>query len=361
MFDSLNASWTSVLSFAAFALLAAGIVLLLKLDAGRVSSDLTDTLEKRKDKSLRSEIRKAKANGEMQSGPSGWAERFQDFLDEASAALTVTLPRKKEKKRTDSDETPKGGKGILAFLCALALFLGAGFAVAGLFIGNVFLVPVLAAFGFSLPFFWLRHALNAYRSRVTEELETGLSVLSASYVRSGDLLAAVKENLPYLRSPVKEPFAQFLFEASHVDADLEKAVSRLKDAFPHPVFKEWCDALAACDKDRAMSDLLLPCAAKLTDERLVNAELVTVTENAKKEYYVLLGLVFGSVPLLWLLNGDWLDALLHTLPGQLVTALSALTAFITYLLLGKAVRPVGYGKNKRDGSKRNRPKGGEPA
>ncbi len=359
MFESLNNSWISALSFAGFALLAAGIVLLLKLDAGRVSSDLKESLEKRKDRSLRSEIRKAKANGELPSGPTGWAGRFQDFLNEASAALTVSLPRKKKKGGPEGN--PKGGKGILAALCALALFLGVGCAVAGLFIGNIFLVPVLAAFGFSLPFFWVRHALNAYRGRVTEELETGLSVLSASYVRSGDLLAAVQENLPYLRSPVKEPFAQFLFEASHVDADMEKAIARLKTAFPHPVFKEWCDALAACDKDRAMSDLLLPCAAKLTDERLVNAELVTVTENAKKEYYVLLGLVFGTVPLLWLLNGDWLDALLHTVPGHLVTAFSALVAFVTYLLLGKAVRPVGYGKNKTGGLKKSRPKGGGSA
>lgn len=345
MREFVDGPWMQILSAVAFALSAAGIFLLFRPDLRQLSDGLAKRLSKKTDGSLRARVLACRPESGKPKGLRSRSERFGRFLDEASASVAVTLPGntvkgKKEKRK------PKNGNGTLAALCLPAIGLSAGCAVIGLWTGNLFLAPVLALFGFSVPFLWLRRSLHAYRARVAEELETGLSVLSASYVRSGDLLSAVKENLPYLRSPVREPFAAFLFEASSVDADMEKAIGRLKESFEHPVFREWCDTLAACDRDRTMSDLLLPTAAKLTDERLVNSELTVAIENAKKEYYVMLGLVFGSVPLLFLLNREWFDALLQTVPGRIVTAFAALVAFVTFCLLGSVSSPARYGRGK---------------
>ena len=176
------------------------------------------------------------------------------------------------------------------------------------------------------------------REKENAELETALSVLSSSYLRSGNILEAVKENLPSMHARVKDAFSLFLFEASHVDADLSKAVGKLKSAFPNPHFREWCDCLSACDEDRAMADLLLPAVAKMTDERLVDSERKTAVAEAKREYYVMLGLVFGNIPLLYVLNKDWFRTLTETQPGQIVLAVCVTAGLVTFLLLGRATR-----------------------
>ena len=302
-----------------FVLAAAGILLLLRLNAARVADDLTDA--------LRTKQLLRRRNVRAKTGKLPARERFLLFLESARDALA---------------SGNRNGKTVFAAVCAAAVGLAAAFGIAGVGLGNVFLSPVLAAFGFALPFLWLRRSMNAYRMREAEELETALSVLSSSYLRTGDILAAVRENLPGLRPPVKDAFGRFLFECSSVDADMQKAILHLRSSFPHPVFREWCDCLAACDRDRTMGDLLLPVVAKMADERLINSEMKTVTDAAKREYCVMLGLLFGNIPLLYFLNRDWLDILLYSVPGKIVLSVCCLTAFVTFLLLGKITSPVRY-------------------
>ena len=87
-----------------------------------------------------------------------------------------------------------------------------------------------------------------------------------------------------------------------------------------------------------MADMLLPAAAKMTNERLLKDELKTAVGEAKREYFVMLGLVFGNVPLLYLLNKDWFYALTDSVPGQIALALCVLAGLITFLLLGRFAR-----------------------
>ncbi|MBQ3934268.1 MAG: hypothetical protein II715_00475 [Clostridia bacterium] len=326
---------------AGFFLLAAGILFLLKLDPSSVSEDLMSWTAP--DGSLRGKVLRARAESGRKTGKgrTGAGEKFHAFLLKAQTALSSGR---------------RNGSQVFARVCFCAVAAAVICAFLAVRIGNVFLAFPLAAFGFALPFLWVRSSMNAYRDRENAELETALSVISSSYLRSGDMLSAVKENLPSMRPPVKDAFSLFVFECSMVDADMRKAANRLRNAFPDPYFREWCDAFAACDRDRAMADMLLPVAAKMTNERLLKDELKTAVGEAKREYFVMLGLVFGNVPLLYLLNKDWFYALTDSVPGQIALALCVLAGLITFLLLGRFARlPSPKGTDARPVSGKSAP------
>ena len=64
------------------------------------------------------------------------------------------------------------------------------------------MVPILGI-GFSLaPIWYLRSTAASYKKHLNEELETAISIITTSYLRTEDLIRAVKENLPYINEPV---------------------------------------------------------------------------------------------------------------------------------------------------------------
>lgn len=81
---------------------------------------------------------------------------------------------------------------------------------------------------------------------------------------------------------------------------------------------------------------------KLTDVRIVNNELKTLLGEVKKEYWMMVCLVVCNIPLLYVLNKDWYDALMFTLPGKIVLAICGVVILITAVLMMKYTRPVEY-------------------
>ena len=66
----------------------------------------------------------------------------------------------------------------------LSLILFAVGAVLALLIGNVYMVPILGI-GFSLiPIWYLRSTATSYKKHLNEELETAISIITTSYLRS---------------------------------------------------------------------------------------------------------------------------------------------------------------------------------
>ena len=55
--------------------------------------------------------------------------------------------------------------------------------------------------------------------------------------------------------------------------------------------------------------------AKLSDMRIVNAELEYMVMEPRKEFITMVVLVVGNIPLLYFLNKDWYHTLMHTVVG----------------------------------------------
>lgn len=109
----------------------------------------------------------------------------------------------------------------------LSLILFAVGAVLALLIGNVYMVPILGI-GFSLiPIWYLRSTAASYKKHLNEELETAISIITTSYLRTEDLIRSVKENLPYINEPVKANFEAFVYEAELINANITSAINSL--------------------------------------------------------------------------------------------------------------------------------------
>ena len=298
-----------------FAIFTVGVVLLLKLTPDQLTKDLSTFFNKKK--SLRDQSLTARG-------------------EKKTRKLVVEIGRIK----TALEETGKEKQFSVA--CAASVLLMIVGCVLALAIHNPFLIPVLAVTFAMVPFVYLKKALSIYERQVKEDLETALSIITTSYTRNDNIIIAVRENIGYLKPPIKGLFESFLAETESINPDIRVAISHLKEKISDTIFEEWCDTLIACQNDRTLKDTLMPVVSKLTDVRLVNNSLKTMLENARREYYTMVIMVVANIPILYCINKDWYNALMNTTVGKIVLAICALVIFVTYLRMGKVTKPVEY-------------------
>lgn len=251
-----------------------------------------------------------------------------------------TIYRKLMSIKSALESTGKG-KQFTIVCCASLVLFGAG-VILSIIINNIFLMPVFSVAFALLPFFYITSTLSAYEKRTKEELETTLSIITTSYVRSDDIVSAVRENIQYIKPPLKEVFMAFEGEATSISSNVKHAIYSLKEKVDDEIFREWCDTLIQCQDDRTMKDTLLPIVQKLTDVRIVNSELKTMLASARNEYLVMVALVIGNVPLLYLLNKDWFHALLFTTSGKITCGICGVVILVTALFMMKFTKPIEY-------------------
>ncbi len=262
-------------------------------------------------------------------------------------ALTARGKKKKskilleiERMRRVLQETGKEKQFSLACTAAMLLMI-AGFIVA-IAIDNMFLIPVLAVAFALIPFAYLAKTISIYETQVREEMETALSIITTSYLRSDNLISAVRENITYLKPPVKGIFESFLIEATVISPDIRMSIHNLKDKVKNSIFEEWCDTLISCQNDRTLKDTLMPVVSKLTDVRLVNNSLKTMLAETRREYWMMVAMVLANIPLLYCINKDWYDALMYTTIGKAVIAVCGVVIIITAIRMNKITKPVEY-------------------
>ena len=235
-----------------------------------------------------------------------------------------------------------GREGRFTVIKRISVLLFAVGAVISLLLNNPFLIPVLGA-GFAFaPIWYLRSTAADYRKHLNEELETAISVVTTSYLRSGDLLKAVKENIPYLNPPVKGNFEAFITEAEMINANMISAINSLKMKIPNQIFHEWCNTLIQCQSDRDMKHTLTFTVQKFSDMRIVQAELEAIINEPKREAFAMMFLVLCNIPLLYLLNHDWFETLLFTLPGKITLAVCSAVILYSFTRIMQLSRPIEY-------------------
>ena len=232
-------------------------------------------------------------------------------------------------------------KQFTAVFC-ISVILFAGGIILSLLIDNVFLMPVLSIALAMVPFFYTTSTLSYYEKHTKEELETTLSIITTSYVRNDDIVSAVRENIKYIKPPLRDVFMAFEGEATAISSNVKHALYNLKDKVDDEIFREWCDTLIQCQDDRTLKDTLLPIVGKLTDVRIVNSELKTMLSSARSEYWVMVALVVGNIPLLYLLNKDWFHTLLFTTVGKATLGVCGTVILITALFMMKYTKPIEY-------------------
>lgn len=262
----------------------------------------------------------------------------------------VLIAQKKKKSRKITKAllhmrealTATGKSNQFTVTCAASLMLMIAGCIAAVMINNFFMIPVFALAFASLPFLFARNTISAYDKHIREEMETALSVVTTSYIRTDDIVTSVKENLTNLKPPIRDIFAGFVGDAMMVSSDTKAALRNLRERIDNDIFAEWCDTLIACQDDRTLNDTLLPIVSKLTDVRIVNNELKTMLDAVRNEYLTMVLLVVGNIPLIYALNKEWFSSLMFTTPGKIVLAVCGMTILITAMFMLKFTKPIEY-------------------
>lgn len=235
-----------------------------------------------------------------------------------------------------------GRKELLSWMSFLAILFAAAGAAVALSIRNYFLVPVLAAGAGILPFIYILFGCQFAQRELNEELETALSIITTSYLRKEDIIAAVSENAEYLNEPVKSVFQSFLVQTKYISGSTKKALRTLQGKIKHEIFWEWCEALILCQDNKELKATLSPIVSKLSDSRIVSEELNNILYEPVKDYVGVFLLFFANFPLIRVLNKDWYSFLMDTTIGKIAVAISVALVLFTVPGVIALTRPVTY-------------------
>ena len=231
---------------------------------------------------------------------------------------------------------------MFGILCACSLGLAAAGICISAAIGNLFLAPVLAIGLMFVPFWYVKTTATNYKKAISSELETALSIITTAYLRNEDIITSIEENVHYLNAPVKSVFENFISRIKLSNPDLTAAILDMKQHIDNEVFHEWCDSLILCQNDRSLKSTLTPIVNKLSDMRVVNADLEYMVTGPRKEFITMALLVIGNIPLLYMLNKAWYNSLMNTIPGQIILAVSAVGIFVATAIVIKLTKPIEY-------------------
>ncbi len=268
----------------------------------------------------------------------------QSIKDQINEAANRKKPNMVKRELLEVTEILRmtGRSEKLPLVCTASLICFAAGAVIAALMGNLFLVPVMAVGMMFLPLWYVKLTANHFKNDIAAELETALSIITTAYLRNDDIVMAVEENIAYLNPPVKDVFSEFLTQLKLIDADVERAIKNLRAKTENEVFGEWCDALVACQTDRNLKSTLTPVVAKLSDIRIVNAELDLLVFEPRKEFIIMVMLAIGNIPLMYFLNKSWYETLMFTAVGKLMLSVTALVIFISTAFVLKFTRPLEF-------------------
>ncbi len=304
-----------IVYFFSAVMISVAIFILLKLTPHQISKDVMAIISP--PRTLKYKI--DAAQGKVKSG------RIQKFFDNMAHALTAT---KSENKFS-----------ILITICVLGIC--AGVLIGGL-TANLLLALIAAAVGVAIPYIYVTVMVANYKKHISEELETALSIITTNYISNGDIIYAVEQSIEHINPPVQQAFKKFLGQTKLISSNVVMALEQLKDEIDNEIFHEWVDNLIECQENSTLKMTLQPIAARLSDIRIVNAELQNALMQPRKEVFTMLGLVLANYPLIFFLNADWFSVLTSTIQGLIVNCIVAITTVIVVVRTYKLTQPIEF-------------------
>ncbi len=241
--------------------------------------------------------------------------------------------------RTILRATNKENKFILVLVGAV-ICSAIGTIIAS-FLNNKILMLVLGFGFFMLPFWYIRLVSITWKKQLNGELETALSIITSSYKRNNDIIGSIEENISYINSPLKEVFQEFVFNTK-INANTKSVLEDLKNKVNNDVFKEWVDTLILCQDNSELVSALSPILEKLSDVRIVSAELDNMMYRPLKEFFIMVIFTVCLVPSLYFIDLRLWNILLHTWQGKMGLVVHYILIFIAISGSVFATKPVEY-------------------
>ena len=234
------------------------------------------------------------------------------------------------------------GNKAAAYRWSAIILAGAGILI-GWLLNNVYAAVVLALGLALLPVAIIRIRTSEYIRSVNEKLESAMGIVTNAYIRSGDIIEAVKRNMKLIPPPLTVPFSQFLAETQFMDANIPRAIAMLRSSINNPYFHDWCDILIQCQADRQIRYALPGIVERFSESRRMQQEMDTTMQEHTREYLLTVTIVLGSIPLMGVMMPDWYGMLMGSVLGKIVLAALFLGILCTALWVTGANKPLNGG------------------
>lgn len=267
-------------------------------------------------------------------------KRIRRITGKPKGKLEATLDNAKEML------TAAGMSGqVTSYRWAAAILALLGLLI-GLALDNFLAALVLAAGLGCSPLIVIRIRTGDYIRSLDEKLENAMGTITNSYAALGDLVGAVQSSLHLLPSPLESVFHQFYIETQLVDSDMVKAIHRLRERIDNRYWRDWCDVLIQCQRDRQLRYALPGIVGRLGEMRRVQMETDTVIRKQLGDYIVTVMIVLGAIPLMGTMMPDWYSMLTTTLAGKITLAVVLAAVLATAVWVAQLYRPVEGGEEK---------------
>ena len=227
-------------------------------------------------------------------------------------------------------------------ICFSAVAGSVGGVVFSFAIGNPYLAIPLSVSILVAPFIYVKFSTGRLEKKISEELETALSIITNSYIRSENIILAVEENINYINEPVKGIFQSFLNECNYINPDIKSNLATLRGRLSDPVFVEYCNALIQCQNDITLKSTLYGIVKKLSNIRIVTARLDGLIYAPVKEFFMMVTIYLVNLPAFYLLNKEWYRIVTDTTTGHIMVAASAGIIVFAALNVLRLTRPITY-------------------
>lgn len=292
--------------------------------------------------------------------PMDMAKSFSMLLQNTFLSSDRKQPIKKKINEVKRGKGPKGLERIVvetvdilnatnkndqfALLCLIALVLMTLGALMSFSLGNLLLLPILCVGLALIPYWYIKFTAILYKRDLNAELETALSAVTTSYLRSESIITAMEENIEYINPPILGVFKTFLNQSKLINSNVRLALKTMKPKIDNDIFHEWVDSLIACQDDKNLKTTLVPIVGKLSDVRIVSSDLDYLMYQPLKEYITMAFLTIGVIPIMYVANKEWYNILLYHPVGKGILAFTCLVMFVSLAAVIRLTKPIEYRK-----------------
>ncbi len=212
--------------------------------------------------------------------------------------------------------------------------------LAGIWMDNLLAAIVLAIGLAALPLVVIFFRTGEYTRALAEKMETAMSILTNTYVQTGDFIGSVESNIQLVPAPLDGIFRRFLTETRLIDSSQERALSNLREQINNRHWQDWCSILIQCTHDRQLRFALPGIVERLGETRRIQMEVDTAFQKHFGDYVLTVLMILGSIPLMGMMMPQWYDMLMHTLPGKITLAVVLAAVLFTGFWVSRINRPI---------------------
>ncbi|WP_313559188.1 hypothetical protein [Ruminiclostridium cellobioparum] len=247
-----------------------------------------------------------------------------------------------QKRKAEAIEVLKQGSSNMDYnsLMKLVVICGVIGFVIGLIFNNVAMSIILSIGLTYAPVQYLKFKQIGYVIALNDQIESGLNIISNSYIQNDDIIRAVRENIDRIDEPLKNILKDFLVDTKFIDANITKAILKMKAKVRNRFFDQWCDHVIMSQKDRDLKSTLIPIMEEMSDTKKMQAELDTMMFKIYKDYVSVVIVVIANIPIMRLINKSWYLFLVTTLPGKALMALTSIVILLTTAYVIKTNKPI---------------------